>query len=81
MKPKTHITYWHMFDETKYFEVTPEGIMTISRPPQYKHDPTKQTDLEAKWQSLFNSPEEAWKALGAFMKTWGLPNHISLQLK
>jgi hypothetical protein len=80
MKPKTHITYWHMFGETKYFEVSPEGIMTISRPPQYKHDPTEQTDLEAKWESLYDSPKEAWKALGTFMELWGAPNHIGLQL-
>jgi hypothetical protein len=79
MKPKTHYTYWRMFGETKYFEVHPEGIMTISRPACYRHDPTKQTDLEAKWESLFNSPEEAWKALGAFMKVWGAPNHIGSQ--
>jgi hypothetical protein len=79
MKPKTHYTYWSMFGETKYFEVHPEGIMTISRPACYRHDPTKQTDLEAKWESLFNSPEEAWKALGAFMKVWGAPNHIGSQ--
>ena len=79
MKPKTHYTYWHMFGETKYFEVHPEGIITISRPACYRRDPTKQTDLEAKWESLFNSPEEAWKALGAFMKVWGAPNHIGSQ--
>ena len=84
MSDAKHHTYWNMFGETKYFEVYPQGIMTVSKPACYKKHPNcplKQTELEIKWESLFENASDGWKALSTFMEIWGLPNHIDRQIK